>query len=59
MEFYLSGTLLLNKKKKVAAAQITPFHLQMDQVRGEGGEGRRTLEQASRGHAVFAQLDGA
>lgn len=31
----------------------------MDQVRGEGGEGRRALEQAPRGHAVFAQLDGA
>lgn len=30
----------------------------MDQVRGEGGEGGRALEQASRGHAVVAQLDG-
>lgn len=31
--------VLLLKKKKVAEDQKTPFHLQMDQVRREGGEG--------------------
>lgn len=62
MEFYLTkwcSIVKFKKKKKVAADQIAPFHLQMDQVRGEGGEGWRALEQASRGHAVIAQLDGA
>lgn len=32
--------------------------VQMDQVWGEGGEGRRALEQASCGHPLLAQLDG-
>lgn len=32
---------------------------QVDQVWGKGGEGWRALEQASRGHAVPAQPDGA